>query len=206
MSCHNYDSVHSRRDFLAKTGLGLGAAALAQLLGREAFAASDIVAPSASPGAGVGGLPGLPHFAPKAKRVICLFQSGGPSHLDLFDDKPVLRARFNEDLPDSIRRGQRITGMVASQARLAVQPSKWAFQPGGRSGTSISDLLPHTRAIADDLCVVRSMHADDISHDGGIMFMNTGAARLSRPSLTQNTSSARSGFWMSKGSSRTSTA
>ena len=125
MSCHNYEQFHSRRDFLVKTGLGLGTAALAQLLGRDALAA---VEPPANPGlphaAGLGGLPGLPHFAPKAKRVICLFQSGGPSHLDLLDDKPVLRQRFNEDLPDSIRRGQRITGMVASQARFAVQPSK----------------------------------------------------------------------------------
>src|SRR5688572_1179690 len=180
MSCHRYEAIHTRRDFLAKSGLGLGAAALAQLLGRDVFAA-DVTATS-QPGA-LGGLPGLPHFPAKAKRVICLFQSGGPSHLDLFDHKPVLRERFNEDLPDSVRRGQRITGMVASQARLAVQPSKWAFQPGGRSGTQFSDLLPHTRAISDELCVIRSMHTDAINHDPAITFFQTGSQLPGRPSM-----------------------
>jgi hypothetical protein len=153
MSCHRYEAIHTRRDFLAKTGLGLGAAALAQMLGRDAFAATSAGVSGAS--AAMGGLPGLPHFPAKAKRVICLFQSGGPSHLDLLDPKPVLGERFNEDLPDSVRRGQRITGMVASQARLAVQPSKFEFKPGGKSGTMISDLLPYTREIADEICVVR---------------------------------------------------
>jgi hypothetical protein len=172
MSCHRYRAIHTRRDFLAQTGLGLGTAALAQLLGRDAFAAA--------PGTGQ---PGLPHFAPKAKRVICLFQSGGPSHLDLLDDKPVLRARFNEDLPDSVRRGQRITGMVASQARLAVQPSKWDFKPGGTCGTAISDLLPYTRAIADELCVIRSMHTEAINHDPAITFFQSGSQLPGRPSM-----------------------
>ena len=184
MSCHNYEQFHSRRDFLVKTGLGLGTAALAQLLGRDALAAAE---PAANPGlphaAGLGGLPGLPHFAPKAKRVICLFQSGGPSHLDLLDDKPVLRQRFNEDLPDSIRRGQRITGMVASQARFAVQPSKWDFKPGGKSGTVISDLLPHTRSIADEICVIRSMHTEAINHDPAITFFQSGSQLPGRPSM-----------------------
>jgi hypothetical protein len=175
MSCHNYEQLHSRRDFLAQTGLGLGSAALASLFGRDAFA-SD--APAAS-----GALPGLPHFPAKAKRVICLFQSGGPSHLDLLDEKPVLAARFNEDLPDSVRRGQRITGMVASQARLALQPSKFAFQPGGRCGTRISDLLPHTRAIADELCVIHSLHTEAINHDPAITFFQSGSQLPGRPSM-----------------------
>ena len=181
MSCHRYESVQSRRDFLVKTGLGLGTAALAQML-RGEVGRPSVGAPVAKSSA-VSALPGLPHFAPKAKRVICLFQSGGPSHLDLFDDKPVLRARFNEDLPDSIRRGQRITGMVASQTRLAVQPSKWAFQPGGRSGTLFSDLLPHTRAIADELCVIRSMQTEAINHDPAITFFQSGSQLPGRPSL-----------------------
>ncbi len=176
MSCHRYRQLHTRRDFLAQTGLGLGTAALASLLGREAGAA-----PATAPG--VGGLPGLPHFAAKAKRVICLFQSGGPSHLDLFDEKPLLGARFNEDLPDSVRRGQRITGMVASQARLALQPSRFAFAPGGRSGIGISDLLPHTRAIADELCVIRSMHTEAINHDPAITFFQSGSQLPGRPSM-----------------------
>jgi len=186
MSCHRYEALHSRRDFLAKTGLGLGTAALAQLLGRDAFAAlasPPSAAPAVTASGAIGGLPGLPHFAPKAKRVICLFQSGGPSHLDLFDDKPVLRERFNEDLPDSVRRGQRITGMVASQARLAVQPSRFTFQPGGRSGTLISDLLPHTRGIVDDICVIRSMHTEAINHDPAITFFQSGSQQPGRPSM-----------------------
>src|SRR6478735_5545232 len=127
-----FDSIDrplSRRSILANSGLGVGAAALAHLLGPSASAATATTAT---------GLPGFPNFAPKAKRVICLFQSGGPSHLDLFDDKPELRERFNEDLPDSVRKGQRVSGMVASQARLALQPSKFGFQPGGRSGAVIS--------------------------------------------------------------------
>ncbi len=182
MSCNHYQAIHSRRDFLAKTGLGLGAAALAQLFGHNVFGAEPMALTGGATGA-IGGLTGLPHFAPKAKRVICLFQSGGPSHLDLFDDKPVLRARFNEDLPDSVRRGQRITGMVASQARLALQPSKFAFQRGGKSGTSISDLLPHTRSIADDICVIRSMHTEAINHDPAITFFQSGSQQPGRPSM-----------------------
>ena len=181
MSCHRYEAIHTRRDFLAKTGLGLGAAALAQMFGREAFAA-NAAGLRASPSA-IGGLPGLPHFPAKAKRVICLFQSGGPSHLDLLDPKPVLGERFNEDLPDSVRRGQRITGMVASQARLAVQPSKFEFKPGGKSGTMISDLLPYTREIADEICVVRSMHTEAINHDPAITFFQSGSQLPGRPSM-----------------------
>ncbi|MSU50284.1 MAG: DUF1501 domain-containing protein, partial [Opitutus sp.] len=111
MSCHQYEGVHSRREFLAKAGLGMGAVAMAQLFRAEGFAANPISPslPLSVPQSPTGGLPGLPHFAPKAKRVICLFQSGGPSHLDLFDEKPILNKRFNEEIPDSVRRGQRIT-------------------------------------------------------------------------------------------------
>ncbi len=178
MSCHRYEDAHSRREFLMKTGLGLGTAALANLFGPQAFA--QAAQPANTP---VSGLPGLPHFAPKAKRVICLFQSGGPSHLDLFDDKPVLRACFNEDLPDSIRKGQRITGMVASQARLALQPSKWSFQPGGQSGTVISDVMPHTRGIADEICLIRSLYTEAINHDPAITFFQTGSQLPGRPSM-----------------------
>ncbi len=175
MSCHRYENRTGRRDFLTRTGLGLGAAALSHLLRGEAFAA-------AAPAAGAG-LPGLPHFAPKAKRVICLFQSGGPSHLDLLDEKPLLRARFNEDLPDSVRQGQRITGMVASQARLALQPSKFDFKPGGTCGTRISDLLPFTREIADEICVIRSVHTEAINHDPAITFFQSGSQLPGRPSM-----------------------
>jgi hypothetical protein len=189
MSCHQYEAVLGRRGFLAKTGLGIGAAALARMFGADSFAATDpgVVASSSN------GLPGLPHFAPKAKRVICLFQSGGPSHLDLFDDKPLLREQFDKDLPDSIRKGQRITGMVAGQSRLAIQPSKFAFQPGGKSGAMISDLLPHTRGIADEICVIRSLHTDAINHDPAITFFQTGSQLPGRPSM---------GAWMDYGLGR----
>ena len=170
-----------RRAFLAKTGLGLGAASLAHLFGAEAQAAPAL-SPASALGHG-GGLPGLPHFAPKAKRVICLFQSGGPTHLDLFDEKPVLRERFNEDLPDSVRNGQRITGMVAQQSRLALQPTTFRFLPSGKSGTQLSELLVHTRSIADEICVVRSMHTDAINHDPAITFFQTGSQLPGRPSM-----------------------
>ena len=172
MSCNRYNVLPSRRDFLLKTGMGLGGVALGHLLGNSAEAAV----------AGLGER-GLSHFAPRAKRVICLFQSGGPSHLDLFDPKPVLSQRFNEDLPDSIRQGQRITGMVASQARLALQPSKWKFTPHGQSGTMLSELLPHTASIADEICVVRSMFTEAINHDPAITFFQTGSQQPGRPSM-----------------------
>jgi hypothetical protein len=184
MSCHRYEALHTRRDFLTKTGLGLGTAALAQIFGRDLLgstSASGTALPALTPGPGP--LVGLPHFAPKAKRVICLFQSGGPSHLDLFDEKPVLSTRFNDDLPDSIRRGQRITGMVASQSRLAVQPTRWSFAPGGKCGTRISELLPHIRDIADDICVIRSMHTEAINHDPAITFFQSGSQQPGRPSM-----------------------
>ncbi len=174
MACHKYEIASSRREFLVKTGLGIGTAALAQILTSDALADAGTFA---------GGLPGSPHFAPKAKRVICLFQSGGPSHLDLLDEKPLLSSRFNEDLPDSVRKGQRITGMVASQPRLALQPSKFSFQPGGKSGARISDLLPSIRAIADDICIIRSLHTEAINHDPAITFFQTGSQQPGRPSI-----------------------
>ena len=183
MFCHRFEHAVSRRDLLTRTGLGVGTAALAHVLGRDAVAAPT-PAPPAGPALSLaGGLPGLPAFAPRAKRVIYLFQSGGPSHLDLFDDKPALRDRFNEDLPDSVRRGQRITGMVASQARLALQPTRFAFRPGGTSGAMISDLLPYTRQVADEICVVRSMHTEAINHDPAITFFQTGSQQPGRPSI-----------------------
>ena len=180
MFCNRYESAFSRRDFLVRTGLGVGTAALADVLARDARADAPASADPHSPSLPA---PAFPTFVPKAKRVICLFQSGGPSHLDLFDDKPVLRDMFNKDLPDSVRRGQRITGMVASQARLACQPSKYAFQRGGTSGAVISDLLPYTRQVADEICLVRSMHTEAINHDPAITFFQTGSQQPGRPSM-----------------------
>jgi len=172
MFCNRLSQFANRRQFLSQTGLGLGAAALSQLLNRVDASPATQTPPKPSP-----------HFTPRARRIIYLFQSGGPSHLDLFDDKPELRKRFNQDLPDSVRKGQRITGMVAAQARLALQPSKYTFQPCGQSGLSISEMLPYTRAIADDLCLVRSMNTEAINHDPAITFLQTGSQQPGRPSF-----------------------
>jgi len=137
-----------------------------------------------------GGLPGLPHFAPKAKRVIYLFQSGAPSQLDLFDHKPLLAARHGTDLPDSIRQGQRLTGMTATQERFPIAPTRFRFTQHGRSGTWLSELLPHTARVADELCFIKTLHTEAINHDPAITFFQTGAQLAGRPSI---------GSWLSYG-------
>jgi hypothetical protein len=123
------------------------------------------------------------HHAPRAKRVIYLFQSGAPSQIDLFDPKPALAQRFGEDLPDSIRQGQRLTGMTATQTRFPVAPSRFQFAQHGQSGASLSELLPHTASIADRLCIIRSMHTEAINHDPAITFFQTGSQIAGRPSM-----------------------
>ncbi|MCA8954798.1 MAG: DUF1501 domain-containing protein, partial [Planctomycetes bacterium] len=148
----------TRRALLARSSLGLGALALAQL---------DLPA-AAPPRPTVGDATGAPHFAPRAQRVIYLFQSGGPSQLETFDYKPELVRRNGEDLPDSIRRGQRLTGMSGNQARLPLAGPQFAFHRHGSNGTWVSELLPHTARIIDKLCVVRSMHTHAINHDPAI--------------------------------------
>ncbi len=160
----------NRRSYLQKSAYGLGALALSHLLSPSAAASGEVASLA-------------PHHPPKAKRVICLFQSGGPSHLDLFDYKPGLQAQFDKDLPDTIRQGQRITGMVSGQARLPVQPSKYAFHQAGGAGQWWSELLPYTRQVADRLCVVRSMHTEAINHDPAITFIQTGSQQPGRPSF-----------------------
>ncbi|MFP6581577.1 MAG: DUF1501 domain-containing protein [Candidatus Hydrogenedentota bacterium] len=161
----------SRRKFLSQVGMGLGGMALADMLG------------DSSAHAATGGLPSLPHFAPKAKRVIYLFQSGGPSQLDLFDYKPLLNERNGEELPDSVRQGQRLTGMSANQASLPMAGSIFKFGQHGESGQWMSDLLPHTQKIADELCIIKSMYTEAINHDPAITFFQTGDQRAGRPSI-----------------------
>jgi hypothetical protein len=163
----------SRRECLNRLGLGLGGLALAQLLARPAHAA-----PAANVPAG-GGL----HFAPKAKRIIYLFQSGGPSQLDLLDPKPLLNQRHGEQLPDSVRGGQRLTGMSGNQSSIPIAGSPFAFQRHGRSGNAFSELLPYTAKVADELCVIRSLHTEAINHGPGVTFMQTGAQIPGRPSF-----------------------
>jgi hypothetical protein len=163
----------SRRECLNRLGLGLGGLALAQLLARPAHAA-----PAANVPAG-GGL----HFAPKTKRIIYLFQSGGPSQLDLLDPKPLLNQRHGEQLPDSVRGGQRLTGMSGNQSSIPIAGSPFAFQRHGRSGNAFSELLPYTAKVADELCVIRSLHTEAINHGPGVTFMQTGAQIPGRPSF-----------------------
>ena len=133
---------------------------------------------------------GLPHFRPRARRVIYLFQSGGPSQLDLFDHKPLLVERNGEELPDSVRRGQRLTGMSANQATLPLAGSQFEFRRRGECGMWISELLPHTARIADRLCYVRSLTTEAINHDPAITFFQTGSQIAGRPSM---------GAWISYG-------
>ncbi|MGV3719610.1 MAG: DUF1501 domain-containing protein [Actinomycetota bacterium] len=173
----------TRRHLLGRATTGIGVAALATLLGEGAEAAEKIV--RGRPGA----LKTLP-VAPKAKRVIYLFQSGGPSHLDLFDYKPQLAQHFDKDLPDSVRQGQRITGMTSGQKRLPVAPSVFKFAQHGKNGAWISELLPHTARVVDDLCIIRSMHTDAINHDPAVTYCQTGAEQPGRPTM---------GAWLSYG-------
>ncbi|MDE0622497.1 MAG: DUF1501 domain-containing protein [Bryobacterales bacterium] len=166
MKPNSQSGLVSRRDLLVRSGYGLGAIGLHVLGAAEGRAATA-----------------FPNFAPKAKRVIFLFQSGGPSHLDLFDHKPILQDRFGEDIPESVFQGQRVTGMVAHQARFQAMPSKYAFQRHGQSGISLSELLPHTAGIADDICLIRSVHTEAINHDPAITFFQTGSQLPGRPSM-----------------------
>ncbi len=165
----------TRRHFFSKTARGLGALALAGLLPRNL--------PAAAAQNSSGGLPGFPNFAPKAKRVIYLFQSGAPSQMDLFDYKPLLNKLNGEQLPESVRGGQRLTGMTSQQSSIPLAGSIFPFKQYGQSGAWFSDLLPHTAAIADDLCVIRSMYTEAINHDPAITFFQTGSQIAGRPSF-----------------------
>src|SRR5687768_652471 len=154
----------TRRQLFGRFGAGVGAAALASLLGEDA---------EANPSS-VNRHPSIPqHLPAKAKRIIYLTQSGAPSQVDLFDYKPLDRFR-GQVLPDSVRMGQRLTTMTASQ-KLTIQPSKFKFQQHGKSGAWVSELLPHTASIADDLCFVKSMHTEAINHAPGMCLFLSGA-------------------------------
>ncbi|MEK6260912.1 MAG: DUF1501 domain-containing protein [Planctomycetota bacterium] len=158
----------TRRHFLGRSATGLGAAALASLLGREARA---------------GSVSALSHAVAKAKRVIWLFQSGAPSQMDLFDYKPRLTEFHKQELPDSIRMGQRLTGMTSGQKNFPVVASKYKFAQHGECGMWLSEMLPHTAKIADEMCLIRSMHTEAINHDPAITFIQTGSQQPGRPSF-----------------------
>ncbi|MGE3807441.1 MAG: DUF1501 domain-containing protein [Gemmataceae bacterium] len=167
----------TRRHFFGQAGLGV--AALASLLNNEARS-DDGLARRASEGLG---LDGFPNFTPKAKRVIYLFQSGAPSQMELFDYKPRLKDLRGSDLPDSIRKGQRLTGMTATQEKFPVAPSKFKFAQHGKSGAWVSELLPHTARVADKLCFIKSLYTEAINHDPAVTFFQTGAQLAGRPSI-----------------------
>ena len=166
----------TRRHFFSSSSKGIGIAALSSLLADDAKAAD--------------GLPGLPHFPATAKRVIYLFQHGAPSQLDLFDHKPGLAKLRGTDLPDSVRKGQRLTGMTAYQTTFPTAPSIFRFDRSGQSGLELSELLPYTKKIADDICVIRSLQTDAINHDPAVTFFQTGFQLAGRPSI---------GAWISYG-------
>jgi hypothetical protein len=169
----------NRRHFLSRSGVSLGTIALGSLLGREVARAE-----TARPAAGTAGrLPGLPHFPARAKRVIYLFQSGAPSQIDLFDHKPAIRDRRGIELPDSVRMGQRITTMTSGQKSLPVAPTVFRFARHGESGAELSELLPFTAGVADDLCIIRSVQTEAINHDPAITFVQTGSQLAGRPSM-----------------------
>jgi hypothetical protein len=167
----------TRRHFFGRSTSGIGLAALAGLLGQD-LRAENLPGKKAH-----GGLPGLPHFAPKAKRVIYLFQSGGPSQMELFDYKPRLTEFQGHDLPDSVRMGQRLTGMSATQSSFPVVPSKFQFAQHGKSGAWVSELMPYTAKTADQLTFIKSLHTEAINHDPAVTFIQTGAQIAGRPSI-----------------------
>ena len=175
-SCNNYLNVQSRREFLTKSAMGFGALGLASLLNPSSLLASTA-------NTGSNGLPGMPHFPSKAKRVIYLFQSGAPSQMDLFDPKPLLSEMYGEELPDSIRLGQRLTGMTAGQTSFPLAGSLFNFKQHGQSGAWMSELLPFQSKIVDELCFIHSMHTEAINHDPAVTFMQTGSQFSGRPSI-----------------------
>jgi hypothetical protein len=179
----------TRRQLFGRAATGIGAAALAWLMQSDIARAAP--APPALRGlSGNRGLPNLPHFAPKAKRVVCLWQGGGPSHLDLFDHKPLLDKMAGQDVPESVRGMTRLSTMSSGYKRWPITPALKPFRKYGQSGMELSELLPHTGSIADDICLVRTMNTESVNHAPGVTFFMTGAQTPGRPSM---------GAWLSYG-------
>lgn len=168
----------TRRDFLRSSMHGIGGVALASMLARESGAGGAV--PFRSAGLG---LAGLPHIPPRAKRVICLWQGGGPSHIDLFDPKPELARLVGQDIPESIRGATRLSTMSSGYGRFPALPGLKPFRRCGESGIEISELLPHIGGVADDICLVRSMHTEAVNHSPGVTFFMTGSEQPGRPAM-----------------------
>src|SRR5262249_21653323 len=180
------NAAMTRRQFFRRStaGIAIGIPSLATLLTADSFAVDNPTEPK------TGGLKGLPHFTPKAKRVIFLHQSGAPSQMELFDYKPQLEKLHGTELPASVRMGQRIKGMTSGQSSLPVARSIFKFKQYGQSGAWISELLPHHGKIVDDIAIVRTMYTEAINHDPAITFIQTGFQQPGRPSM---------GAWVSYG-------
>jgi hypothetical protein len=176
---HEHIQTLTRRHFFGRAALGLGTAALATLMSQRARAATA-----------TGGLPELPHFAARAKRAIYLFMNGGPSQMDLFDYKPAMDKLFDKDLPESIRKGQRLTTMTSGQKRFPIAPSKYKFAQHGQSGAWVSELMPWTAKMVDKLAFIKSVHTEAINHDPAVTYICTGHQLPGRASL---------GAWLSYG-------
>jgi hypothetical protein len=172
----------SRRRFLSRLSIGVGSAALGSLLIPGLF--------NGTAEENAGFMPGIPHFAPKAKRVIYLFQNGAPSQLESFDYKPKLTSMMGQDLPESVRKGQRLTGMTSDQKSFPLVGSFYQFNQHGQSGAWVSELFPNMAKVVDDICIIRSMHTEAINHDPALTFFQTGAQQGNRPSM---------GSWVSYG-------
>src|SRR5436309_325533 len=184
---HPFDEAvlnETRRQFFARGARGLGVAALATVLGEDLKAAPPANAQA------VGGQSGLPHFAPRAKRAIYLHMVGAPPQMDLFDYKPQMARSFDKDLPDSVRMGQRLTTMTSGQARFPIAPSIFKFQQYGENGAWVSELLPYTARMVDDIAILRSLHTEAINHEPAITFLQTGFMIAGKPCI---------GSWISYG-------
>jgi hypothetical protein len=184
-----YALNETRRIFFRRGGNAVGWAGLMSLLARDGVIPSPALA--GSPTGGADRTPPVPlHFAPKAKRVVYLHMVGGPSQMDLFDYKPVMNDWYDKDLPESIRAGQRLTTMTSGQSRFPIAPSKYKFKQHGQNGMWVSEMLPHTAKMVDDLCFVKSMHTEAINHEPAISYIQTGNQIPGKPCL---------GSWVSYG-------
>ncbi|MFM7740871.1 MAG: DUF1501 domain-containing protein, partial [Planctomycetota bacterium] len=186
----DYVRYETRRQFFRRGGNAVGAAALAALAGGELLADDGAQKAHDKPQVATGGVPGLPHFPAKAKNVIYLHMVGGPSQMDLFDYKPQMTEWYDKDLPESIRNGQRLTTMTSGQSRFPIAPSKYKFAQHGKSGVWLSELLPWTSKVVDEMCFIRSMYTEAINHEPAITHMQTGNMVTGRPCI---------GSWVSYG-------
>jgi|694.fasta_scaffold99174_2 hypothetical protein len=186
----DYVRYETRRQFFRRGGNAVGAAALAALAGGELLADNGAQKADDKQQIATGGVPGLPHFPAKAKNVIYLHMVGGPSQMDLFDYKPQMTDWYDKDLPESIRNGQRLTTMTSGQSRFPIAPSKYKFAQHGKSGVWLSELLPWTSKVVDEMCFIRSMYTEAINHEPAITHMQTGNMVTGRPCI---------GSWVSYG-------